>query len=337
MESIDKTEEVKLDSEEESDNVKAKDEDKDLQSDKGEVLPDTKVEAKVDDLKETKDKKDTKEKEDTKEDIPPPVPEKNAVEKATGDDVEEEGPPKPKRPVDPVERLKNELRLAFPEASDNLITSVLIASQGNLEYAFPALLHYFDPSTPVDIPATPVQGPPRGTVAAGAKYPSLNEDEVLARQLQKQFEEEDKRARRERRRERQQPQQQQHGYDDDLVDEFEQIKETFTQGLEDAKSTINGWVLGLSKKFEELSGDEPPQQSKPLFGAFGGQDRPQHERPQRTQNRARFDDDPVTYSEQHLPLIRMNNNEDATKKAEPKKWQPLDANSDKFQVDLDDD
>ena len=37
---------------------------------------------------------------------------------------------------------------------------------------------------------------------------------------------------------------------DDSPDEFEQIKETFTQGLEEAKSTLNGWVSNIAKRFE---------------------------------------------------------------------------------------
>lgn len=282
---------------------------------------------------------------------------------------EEDAPPMPKRPVDPVQQLKDELLLAFPDADAKLVTTVLVASQGNLEHAFSALLYYFDPLNPADIPvpapaalAGKAAGQaPAGLLAAGAKYGLLTEDEILARKLQQQFEEEDRQARQQRRSRRlqqQQPRQrlprEQYDYDDDSYDEIEQIKETFTQGFEEAKTTINGWMLGLSKKLEEFSQGDEPQDSRqqyqgPLFGALGGSAGNDTRTLKREGNRVQFDEDPVQITELHLPLIRMNNNEKMEKQpttaagaaaasaASDKKWQPLDANSDKFQVDLDED
>lgn len=289
----------------------------------------------------------------------------------SADKSDEDAPPMPKRPVDPVQQLKDELLLAFPDADAKLVTTVLVASQGNLEHAFSALLYYFDPLNPADIPvpapatltgAGAGQAPP-GLLAAGAKYGLLTEDEILARKLQQQFEEEDRRARQQRRSKRlqqhqqqQQPRQraprdqEQYDNDDDSYDELEQIKETFTQGFEEAKTTINGWVLGFTKKIEELSQDRAePDQSRqqyqgPLFGALGGSAGNDTRTLKRDGNRVQFDEDPVQITELQLPLIRMNNNDKVEKPATSpaaaasnKKWQPLDANSDKFQVDLDED
>lgn len=354
----DKTEEVQLDSDADDkakdslkeDTTKATETDKDDAKDTKETAKeDSKAESKDKDSK-NKDSKDKDTKSDDKKDAKDAKDTKTSEtdKKEAKDDDDEQAPPKPKRPVDPVEALKNELKLAFPDADNKLITTVLVASQGNLELAFSALLYWFDPLQQVDIPTGPATAPAAlatvaGGTAAGAKYPLLTEDEILARKLQKQFEEEDRRRRREGRRTRQgHPQQQQH--DDDSPDEFEQIKETFNQGIEEAKTTINGWMLGLTKKFEELLGDqESPSQRQqgPLFGALGGLQAPNR------RTHSRFDEDPEIIGDSHLPLIRMDNNDkdlpDLPRRKErapaalAKKWEPLDANSDKFQVDSDDD
>ncbi|KAG5421926.1 CUE5 [Candida metapsilosis] len=217
-------------------------------------------------------------------------------------------PPPPKRPKDPVEQIVQDLKDAFPQTDDKVITAVLIASQGNPEPAFGALLYLSDPTFKPDIPVYPQHQPasnPRAAFGSGlvrSRAPSdtshtFTDDEILARKLQKEFELEDERQR--RRREEKARQRQFHGerssrggaaggaggvsaggsrssrererpsrrvrrgedgeeyYDDfdESPDEFETIKETFTQGLEEARTTINGWVSGLAKKFDNASGN----------------------------------------------------------------------------------
>jgi len=49
-------------------------------------------------------------------------------------------PPKPPRPLNPMEQAKATLTEAFPNVDDNVIEAVLIASGGNIEPAFNALL-----------------------------------------------------------------------------------------------------------------------------------------------------------------------------------------------------
>ena len=49
-------------------------------------------------------------------------------------------PPKPPRPVNPMEQNKVTLKEAFPNIDENVIEAVLIASSGNIEPAFNALL-----------------------------------------------------------------------------------------------------------------------------------------------------------------------------------------------------
>ncbi|KAI5969174.1 CUE5 [Candida margitis] len=209
---------------------------------------------------------------------------------------EESAPPvPPKRPTDPVEQIVQDLKDAFPQTEDKLITAVLIASQGNPEPAFGALLYLSDPTFKPDIPVYPQHQPttnPRAAFGSGvvrSRAPSdtshtFTDDEILARKLQKEFELEDERQR--RRREEKARQRHYHGkkgsreagagnaaglrpsherrqrngdddaeyYDDDSPDDFDTIKETFSQGLEEARTTINGWVSGLAKKFDNTGG-----------------------------------------------------------------------------------
>jgi hypothetical protein len=49
-------------------------------------------------------------------------------------------PPKPPRPLSPRAQAKVTLKEAFPNVDDNVIEAVLIASGGNIEPAFNALL-----------------------------------------------------------------------------------------------------------------------------------------------------------------------------------------------------
>ncbi|KAI5954797.1 CUE5 [Candida theae] len=205
-------------------------------------------------------------------------------------------PPPPKRPKDPVEQIVQDLKDAFPQSDDKIITAVLIASQGNPEPAFGALLYLSDPTFKPDIPVYPQHQPtanPRAAFGSGivrSRAPSdtshtFTDDEILARKLQKEFELEDERQRRRREekarqrqfhgergsrgaggsagsrssRERVRPRRSGDGDEDDFdqsPDEFETIKETFTQGLEEARTTINGWVSGLAKKFDNASANK---------------------------------------------------------------------------------
>lgn len=54
--------------------------------------------------------------------------------------VQAPAPPMPPRPVSPMQQAKVTLKEAFPAVDDNVIEAVLIASGGNIEPAFNALL-----------------------------------------------------------------------------------------------------------------------------------------------------------------------------------------------------
>lgn len=228
----------------------------------------------------------------------------------------ENAPPPPKRPLSPLAQLKSDLKEAFPQIEDKYIQTVIIASQGHAEPAFSALLYLLDPSiSPEELIAQ----------QQSSRQPEVSDDAVVARKLQKEYEREERRrqatmgvphrsARRPGR----------HEELSDSGDEFDQIKETFTQGFEEAKTTINGWVSGLSKKFnnENAGGAKPQKQGSPkLFGALGGSSYSNTNR--------RFDEDPEILSSDFNRKVDLQGKKDAevpslpARKKQDEKWQPL--------------
>lgn len=228
---------------------------------------------------------------------------------------DEDAPPPPPRPVSPVTQITKDLKDAFPNIDDKYITAVLVASEGKLDPAFNALLYISDPTFKPDIPVpsapAPAPPPPVG----------LTDDEKLARKLQKEFEREDRRqraARDARRKGRPVPPRPQDS--DESPDEFGQIKETFTQGFEEARSTLNGWVSGLTRKFQEPNDHSGTNQSPKLFGALGGSSFNSSER------KSGFDKDPEILSSDFHTKISMKDEQEtapALPKRQENKWQPL--------------
>lgn len=276
-----------------------------------------------------------------------------------GAKAEEEAPAPPPRPISPLTQIKQDLKDAFPNVEEKLITAVLIASQGNPDPAFNALLYISDPSVEAEIPEP---APPVPSKQVNMPKSTLTDDELLARKLQKEFELEDKRRRaqhhdRERRRRRHQSQPE--DLEDDSVDEFGQIKESFSQGFEEARTTLNGWVSGIAKKFQEPTDDaiqskEQQSQNPKLFGALGGSSFTKQNK------KNTFDEDPRIISndlhseinlkdndeeEQDAPTLPKRQRDQANKEKSAqsdsymdsnKKWQSLNSdvpvNSDAFLV-----
>ncbi|KAG7192018.1 ubiquitin-binding protein cue5 [Scheffersomyces spartinae] len=296
---------------------------------------------------------------------------------------EENAPPRPPRPESPILKLQREMKEAFPDVDEKTIYAILIASRGQQEYAFNALLYLSDPSYKPEIAlveqpvTTSVLGGTRGNTGTGSG--NTEDDERLARELQKEFEQEERMRRREYRRAQQHHQHHQHQLQDaqgnqdlEIPDEFEQIKETFAKGVEDARSTINGWVSSLAKKIDNKKSDDDENDygnnggqgnavnSPKLFGALGGSSVTGRTQGGRQGGKARFDEDPVILSS-GVNLISLHNQEaddsegpalpkrkespgapPSTKtSAKPSKWQPLNSdvpvNSDAFLVTDSDD
>lgn len=245
----------------------------------------------------------------------------------TGDD---DAPPPPPRPVSPVTQITNELKEAFPNIDAKYVTAVLVASEGKVDLAFNALLYLSDPTFKpvIPIPSHSAPAPPPK---------DLTDDEKLARKLQKEFAREERRQRaaRDAKRQGRQPAHQ----DLDDSDDFGQIKESFAQGFEEARTTLNGWVSGLARKFQ----DEPsPQtgssQSPKLFGALGGSSFNSGDR------KSGYDRDPEIISNDFHTKISMKDELETAPqlpKRQESKWQPLNpdvpVNSDAFLVTDSDD
>lgn len=240
----------------------------------------------------------------------------NKLDNKSGDKSgEEDAPPPPPRPISPVTQITKDLKDAFPNIEDKYITAVLVASEGKLDPAFNALLYISDPTFKPDLPV------PSASAAPPPPPKGLTDDEKLARKLQKEFEREDRRqraARDARRKGRPVPSRPQDS--DESPDEFGQIKETFTQGFEEARTTLNGWVSGLTRKFQEPNDQSGTNQSPKLFGALGGSSFNSSER------KSGFDKDPeILSSDFHTKISMKDEQETAPQlpKRQENKWQPL--------------
>lgn len=230
--------------------------------------------------------------------------------------TEEDAPPKPQRPLSPLAQIKKDLKDAFPQIDDKYIHACLIASGGNADPAFSALLYLLDPSYEPEV----VQAPPP---AAQRPPAALTDDELLARQLQKEFDKEERKRRIKSSQRRQAPRE----HEEESADEFEQLKESFAQGFEEAKLTLNSWVSGISKNF---SGDDKPAntggQNPKLFGALGGSSFNKNT----NQKRTNFDDDPEILSLNFQRKLDMRDEAPPLpNKPQPAKkdtkWQPLNS------------
>lgn len=239
----------------------------------------------------------------------------------------ENPPPRPARPSSPISKAKKTLKEAFPQADDKQITALLIASEGELNPAFNALLYLSDPDLKIEVPKP--KPPPRRP----QKNSQLLEDERLARRLAREFN-------------KQAPPPPPPRKDDDLLGQFidedlPQIKKQVEKGFEETTKKIGTFFLGFAKQFgpESDSDDDQyqfrvnrnranreaearrqkdlPQSPKesekeaPLFGALGLLGLP----PTSARNLATFK------REEGIELV--DNLKDLPKAPE-KKWEPLE-------------
>ncbi|KAI4722326.1 hypothetical protein E4T48_01355 [Aureobasidium sp. EXF-10727] len=202
---------------------------------------------------------------------------------------DEDAPSKPARPLSPKAQNEKTLKEAFPTIDDKVISAVLIASGGNVEPAFNALLAMSDPDfKPEDAPPP---RPPRPTQAQR----QLDADEQYARQLAQHFQSE-ARPQRTRRDDDDRgpplpsrPRQQRPGLGDDdreysfFDDDLPQIKENVRKGFLETQTKVNRWITDFRKKLDGDDNDDPydgptrqdspprrqnygPSQSEQLYG-----------------------------------------------------------------------
>ncbi|AJT90118.1 ASB_HP2_G0049670.mRNA.1.CDS.1 [Saccharomyces cerevisiae] len=178
---------------------------------------------------------------------------------------EEENPPLPARRKSEEEPSKEnpilqELKDAFPNLEEKYIKAVIIASQGVLSPAFNALLFLSDPESGKDIelPTQPVRKNPEAP--ARRRQTQLEQDELLARQLDEQFNSSHSRRRNrdratrsmhEQRRRRHNPnEREQHHEDSEEEDSWSQFVEKDLpeltdragRSLQDTANKVSNWI-----------------------------------------------------------------------------------------------
>ncbi|CDK25107.1 unnamed protein product [Kuraishia capsulata CBS 1993] len=198
-----------------------------------------------------------------------------ATETTSAPSTEAAPPPRPPRPLSPKALAKKTLKDAFPDVDDKYITMVLIASRGEMDPAFSALLYLNDPTVEQELVIPAVVPKPK----LPSRNKQLESDEALARRLAREYERQSGRggSRRSsanphsgtgaagRRRYQEGPD----GEDDDVLDRFiekdlPQIKEQFNKNVEEARAKLGGWIGGFKQRINSQTDG-----SNELFSAFG--------------------------------------------------------------------
>ena len=200
-----------------------------------------------------------------------------------------EAPPPP-MPTRPAKQLsQTDLTIAqlvdvFPHLDLKYIKMALIASEGRLEPASNALLFLSDPSSGIEIPQ-PHAGASLAAPAAAGNPSGLEEsDEALARRLARAYERGSRRtsvstARRGKARPqdlgadgsrvRRTPSMNEHrvynnfvGDDNEDYGAEEDLYETLTKNVNDAKQVVGGWFGNVAKKIQESMDQSPDGQTQ---------------------------------------------------------------------------
>ncbi|KAA8895475.1 hypothetical protein FN846DRAFT_969521 [Sphaerosporella brunnea] len=205
---------------------------------------------------------------------------------------EETAPAKPPRPVSPNSQNQATLEEAFPGIDKAVIRAVLVASRGDLEPAFNALLSMSDPSA-VETPPPPPPRPraqPKPSTDISIDYitstpqSQLDADALYARQLQEHFGAAVPRPHRSAAQQgRQQPGRRHPNddsddeyYHDDSDKErpsfFEEdlpvIKENIRKGFLETQEKVTGWFNEFKKKIDGESPNTSPPSSARTSGQY---------------------------------------------------------------------
>ncbi|KAK2753444.1 ubiquitin-binding protein cue5 [Onygenales sp. PD_40] len=237
------------------------------------------------------------------------TPSKPSAQLAPSDDAP---PPKPPRPLSPLQQAQNTLKEAFPSIEDTVIRAVLVASNGNVERSFHALLGMSDPSAQDDLP--PMK-PPRPPMKDTTTQRQLEADELYARQLAEHYSgaaqhrsapqdswDHEPHLPRRRQDTGLKPNElyddREHNFfDDDLP----VIRENIRKGFLETQTKVNEWVLNFKKKLEGDEEDEDEDRNyrpRPAQGYPQGYGEGQTYRPRRSGegrrsgDRERYDADP---------------------------------------------
>ncbi|KAF9887470.1 ubiquitin-binding protein cue5 [Aspergillus nanangensis] len=212
-----------------------------------------------------------------------------AASAATQQDATEAAPPKPPRPLSPQQQATNTLKEAFPSIDASVVKAVLVASGGDVERAFHALLGMTDPNAAEQDVAPPK--PPRPSAAQR----QMEADEIYARQLAEHYNRRAPQAGAEggppydraRRGSDLSEEREYSFFDDDLP----VIRENIRKGFLDTQTKVNSWVQNLKKR---LDGEEFEESESGQRYSEEAYTRPRRsgDMSRRSGDRERYDADP---------------------------------------------
>ncbi|OAL71600.1 hypothetical protein A7D00_4505 [Trichophyton violaceum] len=230
------------------------------------------------------------------------------------------------RTPNPYQRIIDDLKEAFPNIDAPVIKAVVVASDGNVERAFNALLGMSDPDAQEEVrPAVPPR-PSAGGVATSTTQSQLEDDERYARQLAEHYSGADQ-----RRGYQQQPSSSiwDHGpasgqrgqglkpnelYDKEhsfLDDDLPIIKENIRKGFLETQSRVNSWVENFKRRLDGEESDEDAQygHSQRQYGQRQQQQQQQqYGYPnRRSVDRERYDADPHVLGDDFSSLELRDN------------------------------
>ncbi|EGD94018.1 CUE domain-containing protein [Trichophyton tonsurans CBS 112818] len=231
----------------------------------------------------------------------------------------------PPRAPNPYQRIIDDLKEAFPNIDAPVVKAVVVASDGNVERAFNALLGMSDPDAQEEVrPAVPPR-PSAGGVATSTTQSQLEDDERYARQLAEHYSGADQ-----RRGYQQQPSSSiwDHGpasgqrgqglkpnelYDKEhsfLDDDLPIIKENIRKGFLETQSRVNSWVENFKRRLDGEESDEDAQygHSQRQYGQRHQQQQQQYGYPnRRSVDRERYDADPHVLGDDFSSLELRDN------------------------------
>lgn len=171
------------------------------------------------------------------------------------DDATEIPPPKPPRPMSPQQQAENTLIEAFPDIDSKVVKAVLVASGGNVEPAFNALLSMSDPSFQAD--EAPPPKPPR---PAQQPRSQVEQDEIYARQLAEHYQSSgqgygsrsrgEPRLHQPRRETGLKPNELHDDGHSFFDDDLPEIRRNIEQGFRETQTKVNKWISDFKKKLD---------------------------------------------------------------------------------------
>jgi hypothetical protein len=182
-------------------------------------------------------------------------------------------PPMPARPsnskfLSQIDLTINQLIEMFPETDLKFIKMALIASEGRLEPASNALLFLSDPNSGIEIPN------PNFNNNMIDPINQLESDEALARSLAKSYEKGNNSKSYYNHKHISPSMKKHHSFNNNLddkdFDDEDDIYDSFTKNVTEAKQIVGGWFDNISKKIQG-SIDQPQQQQFSEYSNYSSQ------------------------------------------------------------------